>query len=134
MIYVFPITIPANTPETAQLKTILQLPRGKITRMMVQFPSGHVGLTHIGLTRGLHQLYPSNPEARFSSSQETITWDEDYPLDTPPLQLEAYTWNEDETYNHTITVRVVLQEPKREASLLDEVKSLLGLGPEAQRA
>lgn len=128
MIYVFPIVTPANTPETAQLKTILQLPRGNITRMMVQFPSGHIGLTHIGLNRGLHQLYPSNPEARFSSSAETITWDEDYPLDTPPLQLEAYTWNADDTYAHTITVRVVMEEPKRQTSLVDEVKSLLGLG------
>ena len=125
MIYVFPLSIPANTLEAAKLKFILALPRGRITRMMVQFPSGHLGLTHVGLNRGLYQLFPSNPDALFSSSQETIVWDEDYALDTPPYQLEAYAWNEDDTYPHTITVRVAMQALPVPTSLLGEIKNLL---------
>jgi hypothetical protein len=128
VIYVFAITIPANTPESAPVIQTLKLTRGKITQMQVHFPSGHLGLTHIGITRGLYQLYPSNAEARFSSSGETIPWDEDLPLDTPPYQLEAIAWNEDDTYLHTITVRVRLAPLEEQASLLDEIKALLGLG------
>lgn len=131
MIYSYPLTIPANTLEADKLKFILPLDRGEITRVMVQFPSGHMGLTHVGLNRGLHQLYPTNPEATFSSSSETIVWDEELPSDTPPYQLEAYAWNEDTTYDHTITVRVVLKALVETTGLVDEIKKLFGLGGES---
>ena len=124
MFYVFAIATVANTPATAKLKTILQLQRGRVTGLQVHFPSGHIGLTHIQLSRGLHQFYPSNPEANFSSSGEAIVWDEDFLLDHQPFQLEAYTWNTDDTYDHTITVRVEMEALKEETSLLDELKSL----------
>ncbi len=128
MFYVFPITTLANTPEASKLKTILQLTRGKITQIQVHFPSGHLGLTHIGINRGLHQFYPTNPEATFSSSGEAIVFAEDYDLSTPPLQLEAYTWNLDDTYPHTITVRIKVEPLAEAKSLVDEVKALLGIG------
>lgn len=131
MFYVFPITTPANTPETAKQKTTLHLTRGRITQVQVYFPSGQVGLTHIGINRGLHQFLPTNPEANFSSSGETIPITEDFALDTAPYQLEAYTWNEDATYEHTITVRVQLEALPEQRSLVDEIKALLGLGQEA---
>ncbi len=128
MFYVFPITTPANTPESAKIKTILQLARGKITQVQVHFPSGHLGLTHIGINRGLHQFYPTNPEATFSSSGEAIVFAEDFELTADPLQLEAYTWNLDDTFAHLITVRVELQPLAEKKSLADDIKALLGLG------
>ena len=126
MIYVFPITIPANTPATAKQKNVLSLTRAHITRLMVQFPPGHCGLTHIALTMGLHQCYPTNAEAEFSTSAETIDWPEDYNLDTPPYQLESYAWNLDTVYDHTITVRVVCEALPQTTSILDELRNLLG--------
>ena len=134
MFYVFPVTTPANIPEASKQKTILPLAQGKITQVQVHFPSGHIGLTHIGVNRGLHQFLPTNAEAMFSSSGETITIAEDFPLDTAPYQLEAYTWNEDATYPHTITVRVQLEALPEQRSLVDEIKALLGLGQEAASA
>jgi hypothetical protein len=124
MIYVFPITIPANTPETAKQKTILPLARGRVTRVMVEFPAGHVGLTHLAINRGLFQLWPVNPESAFKSSNETIIWEEDYNLDTPPYELEAYAWNEDDTYEHTITVRIVLESLGVVSNLADQISAL----------
>lgn len=126
MIYVHPITTPANTAATAKVKTILQLQRGRVIGMQVHFPSGHIGLTHIQLARGLHQFYPTNPEANFSSSGEAIVWVEDFLLDHAPFQLEAYTWNTDDTFEHTITVRVVIEALEEKASLLDEISKLFG--------
>lgn len=134
MFYVFAITTPANTAETAKLKTTLYLTRGKITQVQVHFPSGQVGLTHISVNRGLHQFLPTNAEAKFSSSGETISIAEDFLLDTAPFQLEAYTWNEDATYDHTITVRVQLEALPEQRSLVAEIKALLGLGQEAASA
>jgi len=124
MIYVFPILIAANTLETAKQKTTLELTRGKITRVMVEFPAGHVGLTHLAINRGLFQLWPVNPESAFKSSNETIIWEEDYNLDTPPYELEAYAWNEDDTYEHTITVRIVLESLGVVSNLADQISAL----------
>lgn len=129
MFFTFPITIFANTPSTAKLKTILPLTRGIITRINVEFPAGHVGLTHIGINRGLNQVWPTNPDATLKSSNETIVWEEDYSLDLEPFQLEAYAWNEDDTYDHTITVRIELKSIPVQGSILDEIKALLGMTP-----
>ena len=125
MLYVFPLTIPANTPETAKQKTTLKLTAGKVTRMMVEFPAGHVGLTHLHINRGLYQIAPANPDASFKSSNETIKWVEDIDL-AAPAQFEAYAWNEDDTYDHTITVRIELEPRAETLNLWEEVKSLLG--------
>jgi hypothetical protein len=132
--YVFPIAIPANTAETAKQKSILKLTRGKITQIQVHFPSGHVGLTHIGLNCGLYQFLPTNPEATFSSSGETISITEDFVLDSGAFELEAWTWNEDTIYDHTITVRVQLEALPEQKSLVEEIKALLGIGKEAASA
>jgi hypothetical protein len=80
------------------------------------------------LAIGLHQMYPTNPEGSFASSGETVTWAEDFALDQPPFELVAYAWNDDDTYDHTVTVRVVIQEAAVELSLYQEIRSLLGLG------
>jgi len=128
MFYVFPITTPANTAESAKVKTTFSLTRGRITQIQVHFPSGQIGLTHLALNARLHQFLPTNAEAMFSSSGETITIAEDFLLDTSPYQLEAYAWNEDATYDHTITVRVQLEALVEEKSLVGEIKALLGLG------
>jgi hypothetical protein len=132
--YVFPITIPANTAETAKQRTTLKLTRGKITQIQVHFPSGQVGLTHIALNSGLYQFLPTNPEATFSSSGETISITEDFVLDSGAFELEAWTWNDDAIYDHTITVRVQLEALPEQKSLVDEIKSLLGIGQEAENA
>jgi hypothetical protein len=123
--YVFPITTPANTLESAKQKTTLKLTSGRITQVQVQFPSGHIGLTHISLNVGLYQLYPANPEAQFSSSGETICFVEDITLASPPYEMEAYTWNEDDTYEHTITVRIHIEPATATRTLAEEVAALL---------
>jgi len=125
MMYVFPITTPAATPPTAKLKTILPLACGKITRIDIQFPSGLQGYAHLALNRGLHQLFPSNQAGDFASSQETIWWNENYDIDQAPFQLEAFTWNLDNTYPHTITVRIVLEPITITTDLTAELAALL---------
>jgi len=124
MMYVFTITTPASTPPTAKLKTILPLTRGKITQMSIQYPSGLQGFAHLVITRGLNQLFPTNPDGDFATSNETISWPEEYLLDVDPVQLEAYSWNLDDTFDHTITVRIVLQPITPTATLWEEVKAL----------
>ena len=127
MHYVYAITTPASTTFANRQKTILALSRGRITRVDVQFPSGLQGLAYLVINRGLNQLFPTNPDGYYASSAETIWWPEDYDLSTDPFQLEAYTWNLDVVYQHTITVRVTLEPVTPGASLWETARQILGL-------
>jgi hypothetical protein len=131
MIHVFPITIPANTTYAARQKAVLSLLPGRITHAMIQFPAGHCGLTHIYINRGLTQLWPTNPESDFSADSETIDFEEDFLLDQGPYHLEAYAWNFDDTYDHTITLRISVGSIPHEKSLFDELKALFTSSGEA---
>jgi len=125
VIYVYSITTPANTSADARLKTVMPIVRGRITEVGLQFPSGAVGYHHIQIRRQLHQLWPLNPEADFAASDETIHWFEEYDLDQPPFFLDAYTWNLDTVYAHTVTVRIVTVPLEAKTDLTTEIANLM---------
>lgn len=128
MIFVFPITIPASTPVYAPVIQPLQLAAGKISLVMIQFPSGVNALAHITLSDGLHQLFPTNQDGDFATGAETVIWDEDEDFDLIPYTLTATAWNDDATYAHTLTVRIVIQKISKPADLTAEMAKLLAQG------
>ncbi len=109
MIFVTNIKTPANTPQTNPIITPIDIISGTITLVSIQFPPGVNALAHLKLLWGLYQIFPSNEQGDFSTGGETITWDENITIDAEPLQIKAITWNEDTQYDHTISVRIVMQ-------------------------
>lgn len=124
MIFVDHLTIPANTPDTAPVTATLDVILGTITLVSVQFPPGVNALAHFKIKWGLYQLFPSNQAGDFSTGGETIAWDEDLVIDHEPAQLTLEGWNEDDTYDHTITCRVVMQPPGGSANASAAVQQL----------
>lgn len=108
MLYEFDLTIPANTLPSAPLKLDVVLDAGVITGVQVQIPNGCVGLTHARVYDGNHQLWPSNPDNDFKGSGHVLDWRESYPLEREPFSLTLVGWNNDDTYQHTITFRFEL--------------------------
>ena len=108
MIYSYDIPTPANTLESAPVETECILPTGRIARVDVLFPPGCAGLAHIQVYRGLHQLWPANAGASFVGDGMIVTWEEDYMLTDEPFMFRALSWNLDDTYPHTITLRINL--------------------------
>ena len=133
MIFVFPITIPPNTPQTAPIVTSLQLTAGTITQVSIQVPSGVLALASIALFNGLYQLFPSNPESAFATSNETITWIDQEEISQPPYALTAKAWNTDSVNAHTLTVRIVMLPPAAVQNLAAEVAALLSQGTTAEQ-
>lgn len=107
MIYRFSIStaITYNTEEN-KLKTDLPLTAGVIHQLDVLFPSGPQGYLHVKINHGLHQLWPTNPDGNFASSNEKISFKEFYELTSAPYKLNVYTWNEDDTYPHIVLIRI----------------------------
>jgi len=112
MIYRFGITTPANTTEDNKQKTVLLLAKGVIHQLDIDFPPGPSGLAHIEINRALHQVWPTNPAQNFAGDNVHISFHEHFELKDEPLQLEAYTWNEDTAHEHTITIRIGLLPSK----------------------
>ena len=112
MLYTTDITTPANTAEADAVKTTLKLTHGIVHRVSIGFPDGCAGLAHLQLYRFEHQVWPTNSEADFNWNNVNLEWDDYFELLKGPFTLMAKTWNEDDTYQHIITVRLGIVPPE----------------------
>ena len=113
MFYTWNFTLPTGRTALTRTKQILPLERGTIVKCETVFPSGCCGLVYVHLNHSLHQVYPKNPDYQYVGNGETIVAGDEYEVKDEPYQLEFYGWNTDDTYLHTITIRIQLV-PKRE--------------------
>lgn len=132
MLYSFALTIPANTPATAPEELEVELVPGIIHRVEVQFPFGVLAFAHVQVLRGVHQAWPSNPDADLASEGAIIGWDEHYELPVGETILTLRGWNLDDTWDHTITFRFAVFEETRggpvgPAGLLGRIADFLGV-------
>jgi hypothetical protein len=112
MFYVWDILLPFGKAEATQSKHVLSMEKGTITRCEVSFPCGCCGLVFCHIDDALHQVYPKNPDNRLYGNGETLVSRDEYEIKEEPYQLEFYGWNTDDTYNHTVTVRIQLVPAK----------------------
>ena len=110
MIYRFGITT-APSPATSVLNkqyTRLKLQKGVIHKIDIVFPPGCLTLLHLHINDALHQVWPTNPDENFASDSETISFEEHFVIDYEPYELQAWTWNDDDTYSHQVIIRIGL--------------------------
>ena len=106
MFYAWAIAVPKNTAESAPVEQVMKLTQGVVTRVEVQFPDGCDGLAHCRILQGGHQLWPTLPSTSLVSSGYTIVIDENHELTGEPFEFKAQCWNLDDTFPHTLYVRV----------------------------
>ena len=112
MIYSIDITVPMNTPQTAKQRTNLKVVSGIIHQIDIQFPTGVAATTHVQISDGFSQLWPSNPAQDFVGDGYTISFKEEHEIKYVPFFLYVHTWNDSTTYDHTITVRLGILPPQ----------------------
>lgn len=106
----------------------MRLCRGIIHKVEMQFPVGCAEAAHCHINRGLHQVWPSNPENNYASDGHIIAFMESYELLTPPYNLDLWTWNESENYDHKITVWIsVLPKKSLMHYILPEIGRIFSL-------
>ena len=133
MFYSFDLTIPANTSPYYPVSLLCPVSSGTVSRVMFVFPTGCATLAHVRVYRSSHQLWPSNLDGSFASDGEFLDFDEDYPVLDAPFELLFTGWNDDDTYSHTVTLRlgVVQAEAPAQPTLAERVRALLGAGGSA---
>lgn len=125
MLFVYPITTTKNTLQSSPVMTRLPIQPGTIVKMNVQYPSGLLGLVHLQVQHGLHQLFPTNADQDLATSNETISWEEEETIDQPPFELVATTWNLDTVNDHTITIRIVMKPLPGNPDIATQIAALL---------
>jgi hypothetical protein len=112
LIYIFEQLIPHETTKDEPLKIDLKLCYGIIHRVEFFFPPGPVGLAGVAVFDAIHQVWPTNTGAWITSDDETISYREHLPLFYEPFSLQGFFYNEDDTYDHTITIRIGILPPE----------------------
>ncbi len=108
MIYTANITTLKNTAQSSLKKTTIHVTKGLVYKVEFYFPAGSAGLMGVAVFDGLYQIWPSSVGEFFVSDDETIRFDDMYLKESAPFELQCYTYNEDETYDHYMAVRVGL--------------------------
>lgn len=103
MDYVVYISTPANTLETAPLKTRIYLSKGRLTGGFLYFPRGPSGYLHFVAKVGTHQIAPYNIDQAYRLNGCVVPLYLNIDFFEPPFIIDCITWNDSATYAHVMT-------------------------------
>lgn len=106
--YEFTFTVPSNTSKKNPYERFCKVSAGIVHLVEVYFPRGCAGLVHVKIFDDGHQIWPSNPEDDFNGDDTTISFNEYYKVVRGKTKFRVIAWNEDEIFDHTITVRFAI--------------------------
>lgn len=120
MIFAGSITIPAGTLKATPEIERLKVSRGVITQINILFPPGCGHEAYITFNRGLHQIYPTNPDGYFIGDGVNISGEVFHYVKADPLEVQIYGWSPNASYDHTIHVYLWIKKPWQLNPLSDE--------------
>lgn len=127
MFYEFAIKITKDTAESSPKTQYLKVAHGIVQRIDIQFPVGCAGLAHCRLDYHRLLTFPADRTKNISSDGFIISIEGPYELFTPPYRFKATLWNTDDTYDHTVTIRVDMVESEAAIRLAKILTGLTGL-------
>lgn len=111
MLFPFKITIPKNTLPSNPKRQTFSLFRGVITHIDVAFPFGCCFLVGIKLRRFGVPFFPCGGDEWFIANGIDRRYTCLLDLRDEPWQVEFEGYNEDDTYDHTVIVRIECVRP-----------------------
>lgn len=108
MIYSIDIITLKSTPYTDRKITRMNVTKGLVYKVEVFYPPGSHGLLNCFISDGGYQCWPSSPGQTFTGDNVTIGFDDIYLKSSAPFLFDISTFNLDDTYDHTLTVRIGL--------------------------
>lgn len=111
MIYQKSVTIASGKTKASPEVSYFQLTQGILTKIDIGFPAGCLGLVGLRVFRGGHQLFPMVQDEWFVTDDYTISFPIEQEVEAKPLLLRIEGFNVDDTYGHTITLRLSIDRP-----------------------
>jgi len=106
MIFVKSITAAVGRDENNPVIEELLIAKGLVYRVEFDFPPGCCGLCHVRLFDGGYQVYPTSRDDSFHGDATCIAFDDCYLKNAAPWVFKVMVWNDDDTWPHTLQVRV----------------------------
>lgn len=106
MLYTTAITAAKGGSEATASDTRIKCSAGIIHHIDILFPSGCAGLVHVCIYHGGHRFFPSSEGMDVAGDNETVRFKEYQPLRKETNYISVKAWNEDDTYDHTVRVRI----------------------------
>jgi hypothetical protein len=123
-VFTFTKTVLANTAEADALKVPLPLSPGILTHAIVNIPFGVQFFCRFQILDGLLNVIPSREGQYYTGEgppEQIPVW---YHLKKEPFELIWKLWNVDETYPHTIVLKLVVLT-EEEAASLDSLRKII---------
>jgi len=93
-----------TTNKLEEKKTTVKLKGDYLTKVIIRFPPGPMGLLHVRIYYGEMQIFPEEKDTDFADDDLAIEWEEFWELPEHPCPLTIWTKNEDEVYEHTVHI------------------------------
>jgi len=116
VIYCSSITTSKGKTEATATETVLAVTSGLLWMLEVEFPPGCCGLVHFQMFDGKYQVFPATPRESFHGDAVTLHFDDLYFKQAAPFEFTIKTWNTDESWDHTLQVRVGMAMSRAEMS------------------
>ena len=99
-----------TTPAKTQNEETIEIEGYALTNVSILFPPGCLGLVGVTVNYGIKQIAPFNEGEQLRGNGETIQFGEFWILPEERTKLTIVVNNEDDTYPHTIYVRLVVRK------------------------
>ncbi len=106
MMFAQQLTVTKNTTSLTPVHMFMKLTRGVIHQIDVQFPPGCSDLVRVFLQREAHQIFPVTAGQTVGADTFVISGKMFQELNDHPLSVDVFAHNLDDTFDHTIEVRV----------------------------
>ncbi len=104
MLYAKHVTFPAGQTEATKTIKHFSINKGWIYRAWIIFPPGCAGLTKVRVEHQGHPIIPVNKSDYIKADNYTFELPMFFEVKSEPFLITFEGWNEDDTYDHTITL------------------------------
>lgn len=106
------VLLPGMT-EATSTKTTFLVNQGMISNIWVNFPPGCAGLVKFRIYHEGHPFLPVENDAYISGDGTVFNYPIRYEITDAPEQITIESWNEDDTYAHTLSFQFLIL-PRRD--------------------
>ena len=108
MLYSKHVTFPADKTELTKTAQHFHISKGWIYRAWLIFPPGCAGLVKVRMLHQGHPIIPINKTDYIKADNYVFELPMYYPVPTEPFRVTFEGWNEDDTYDHEITLMLLV--------------------------
>jgi len=108
MLYAKHVTFSSGQTEATKTVTHFNINKGWIYRAWVIFPAGCAGLVKVRVEHEGHPIIPINKSDYIKADDYVFEIPMYYEVADEPYQITFEGWNEDDTYNHEITLMLLV--------------------------